>query len=385
MIQKRGIRICHRLASDPIGIHLIERLYVNDVDLIVDPGAAIIYFTLAALPAENSDLIQRLSRISSGYSRILLIFEAYTPSHSRTTRSSRENLDTGKAFKHLRLSLAIAESTDERLASCRVNVAFALDEDEAALYAWMFGDAGSTSARRRIGVSLGLCRNNTVCKAPCPGFWPSGLLDLDNINPVVAPGRQCEICKCEAHYHVQPTSATEPGSRLVNLAAVTLPVTSAPALAPAPQAAQVAKAGSVPAGSQLRKAASAWTNLLASRNSQQPPFNPLNGVTAPSVRRPSKASAGVKRKASSTTTADIKMDGKQASTNKKPAKTELAPLLKAGLIKQVSFSAGSSLQESDIDERVRGLFPHILQLPSKTSKYLYNWTILLPKKAERLG
>ncbi|KAG8970310.1 hypothetical protein FRB90_010669, partial [Tulasnella sp. 427] len=151
MIQKRGIY--HHLTSDPIGIYLVERLNVTDVDLIVDPGAAIIYVTLAALPAETSALVERISKISPAYSRILLIFEAYSPSHSRTARLDSEPIrkDTAapyafsppilKAFKHLRRSLIIAQSTGEKLTSCRVDVAFALDEEEAALYGRMFGDA----------------------------------------------------------------------------------------------------------------------------------------------------------------------------------------------------------------------------------------------------
>ncbi|KAG8916855.1 hypothetical protein FRC01_002835, partial [Tulasnella sp. 417] len=160
MIQKRGI--CQHLASNSIRVHLVERPNVADVDLIVDAGAAIIYYTLAALPVEAKDITERVSRLSAAYSRLLLVFEAYPPSKSRTAYLNglddsriprQEDLAEGpilpyafsppilKAFKHLRRSLVIAESTGEKLASCKVDIAFALDEEESAQYARIFGDA----------------------------------------------------------------------------------------------------------------------------------------------------------------------------------------------------------------------------------------------------
>ncbi|KIO24811.1 hypothetical protein M407DRAFT_25863 [Tulasnella calospora MUT 4182] len=160
MIQKRGI--CHHLASESVKVYLVERPNLADVDLMVDAGAAIIYLTLAALPVEANDVVARVSRLSSAYSRLLLVFEAYPPSKSRTAYLSgldgsripkHEDLAEGvilpyafsppilKAFKHLRRSLVIAESTSEKLASCRVDIAFALDEEESAQYARIFGDA----------------------------------------------------------------------------------------------------------------------------------------------------------------------------------------------------------------------------------------------------
>lgn len=160
MIQKRGI--CHHLASEPIKVYLVERPDLADVDLIADAGAAIVYLTLAALPVDANDVAERVSRLSFAYSRLLLVFEAYPPSKSRTAYLSslddsriprQEDLAEGailpyafsppilKAFKHLRRSLVIAESTGEKLASCRVDIAFALDEEESARYARIFGDA----------------------------------------------------------------------------------------------------------------------------------------------------------------------------------------------------------------------------------------------------
>ncbi|KAG9045348.1 hypothetical protein FS837_006480 [Tulasnella sp. UAMH 9824] len=160
MIQKRGI--CHHLASEPIKVYLVERPNLADVDLIVDAGAAIVYLTLAALPVDANDVAERVSKLSFAYSRLLLVFEAYPPSKSRTAYLSslddsripkHEDLAESailpyafsppvlKAFKHLRRSLVIAESTGEKLPSCRVDIAFALDQEESAWYARIFGDA----------------------------------------------------------------------------------------------------------------------------------------------------------------------------------------------------------------------------------------------------
>lgn len=179
LIQKRGI--VQQLTSPEVAaVELIERPSLEDVDLIVDAGAAVVYFVLAALPSGVNQLSEKLSKLSSCYSKILVIFEAYPPKKSRTAQigldevwglpfeqdSSKETTSITpyvfsppvmKAFKQLRRLLVISETTQAKKASCKIEFAFAIDEVQAAAFARMFGDSREAECAGDPNVALSGC------------------------------------------------------------------------------------------------------------------------------------------------------------------------------------------------------------------------------------
>ncbi|KAG8875357.1 hypothetical protein FRB97_005195 [Tulasnella sp. 331] len=152
LIQKRGVTR-HLLSREVCAVELVERERAVDVDLILDAGAAVIFFVLPALPTAANDLVNRLSNLSWRYSNILIIFESYPPARSRTIFDHSEDdaahfkdspypfsLPVIKAFKHLRRSLCISESSGSRNGMCNIGFVFALDEVEAARYVRLFAE-----------------------------------------------------------------------------------------------------------------------------------------------------------------------------------------------------------------------------------------------------
>ncbi|KAG8987484.1 hypothetical protein FRB93_004511 [Tulasnella sp. JGI-2019a] len=148
LLQKRGI-VRNLMSREVCSAELIERENVVDVDLIIDAGAAVIFFALPALPVTANALIERLSTLSWRYSKILVVFESYPPSHSRLLEHGTAEPEfvpyafgppVLKSFKHLRRSLCISESTGSKNGACGIQFVFALGEVEAARYVRLFAD-----------------------------------------------------------------------------------------------------------------------------------------------------------------------------------------------------------------------------------------------------
>ncbi|KAG8930812.1 hypothetical protein FRC02_003631 [Tulasnella sp. 418] len=156
LMQKRGI---FQYLFDPntCGIEIIERTSLEDVDVILSADAAAIFCVLPGLPVDHPSLAEKICRNSWRFSRLLIIFEAYSPSRSKRVQADRDSIrhidddalsincfsaPVLKAFRQLRRSLVISESANanSKNAACVVEFVFALNEREAALYARVFGD-----------------------------------------------------------------------------------------------------------------------------------------------------------------------------------------------------------------------------------------------------
>lgn len=149
LVQKRGLAF-QLLSRDVCDAELIEREALTDVDLIIDAGAAVLFFAISLLPTKANELSDRIARLSWRYTKLLLVFEAYPSSRSRTT-SFRASTEDGltpyafsppvlKALKQFRRSMVIAESLGSKSPSCGTELVFALDEVEAARYTRLFAD-----------------------------------------------------------------------------------------------------------------------------------------------------------------------------------------------------------------------------------------------------
>lgn len=144
-IQKHAIAA--RLRS-LFAVELVERSCLeSDVDLILDPQTAIVYFVLAELPSRVEELVERLSRLSWRYERLVVVFEGYTPSRSYFADGSQNNFALNpfpppvmKAVKKMRRGLGIAEGVGGKSSSASVRFGYALSVDEAAMFARAVGD-----------------------------------------------------------------------------------------------------------------------------------------------------------------------------------------------------------------------------------------------------
>jgi len=142
LIQKRALvqhlQTCH--------VDLVERDSLGGVDIILDPGTAVLYFSLAALPALCDAFKGQLEALSWRYTDILVVFEAFPVSNYLRRKASDElALHTFtppilKALKRLRRDLGIAEVYQQKRSSTVIHYAFPLAVEEAAIYLRMFAD-----------------------------------------------------------------------------------------------------------------------------------------------------------------------------------------------------------------------------------------------------
>ena len=145
LLQKRAL--VRSLASPECHVELIEREYLGDADLILDPDTAVVYVSLAALPSQADAVLARLTRLSWRYSYTLLVLEAYPESlSSRCNPASPRVLPypfspaVVKAAKKLRRDVNIATACETMCNGSSISFAYALAVEEAALYARIFGD-----------------------------------------------------------------------------------------------------------------------------------------------------------------------------------------------------------------------------------------------------
>ncbi|THH18999.1 hypothetical protein EW146_g2088 [Bondarzewia mesenterica] len=153
-IQKR--QLVRSLCSPGLGVDLIERETLNDVDIIIDFETAVLCLSLSSLPSQLAALKSRLEHLSWRYLHILIVFETYPPSMSyRPDDAGRLtpyafSPPVMKAIRRLRRDLAIAEAYYVKRAEATVQFAFAKSVDEAATYTRIFGDHASQRSAPEI-------------------------------------------------------------------------------------------------------------------------------------------------------------------------------------------------------------------------------------------
>lgn len=142
VIQKQ--RLVRGLRSRECAVDLVERDHLDGVDIIFDPHTAAIFINLLALPLQCETLTERISQQSWRYSRILVVFEAYSPSQSHKAVEhqgiSVYSPPVLKAIKKLRRDMSLAEAFETMSSKCSVKLAFASDVEEAAMFTRHFGN-----------------------------------------------------------------------------------------------------------------------------------------------------------------------------------------------------------------------------------------------------
>ncbi|KAI6140726.1 hypothetical protein BKA82DRAFT_106067, partial [Pisolithus tinctorius] len=156
MIQRRAI--VQELQGNACRVILAERYFLGGCDIIVDPGQAIIFAPLFALPAQIEAFAERISSESWRYDEILVVFEAF-PS-ARSYRANDKSGDRGglglnaytppilKAVRRLRRIVSIAEGCGTKDNRCSVIWAFANTIEEAAKVVRCFGEEASAKAEQ---------------------------------------------------------------------------------------------------------------------------------------------------------------------------------------------------------------------------------------------
>ncbi|KAH7924782.1 hypothetical protein BV22DRAFT_1012523 [Leucogyrophana mollusca] len=129
-IQKRSL--ISALRSNACAVDLIERYNLDDVDIVLDPTAGIIFAPLLALPSRVESLVTKLESLSWRGTRRASPY-AYSP-------------PLLKAIKKLRRNLSIAEGCGNKNTGCLVSMAFANTVMEAAMYTRFFGDCVEANA-----------------------------------------------------------------------------------------------------------------------------------------------------------------------------------------------------------------------------------------------
>ncbi|KAK7449620.1 hypothetical protein VKT23_013096 [Stygiomarasmius scandens] len=164
LLQKQAL--VRSLSSQDCAVDLIERESLHGVDLILDPFTAVIFINLPGLPAKCEELITLISQQSWRYSRILVVFEAYSPSLSlrasiktRTTCQPAANLNVYsppviKAVRKFRRDISVAEACEKKDTRCKVLTAFANSVEDAACFARLFGDMAEREDAQTTGGLL---------------------------------------------------------------------------------------------------------------------------------------------------------------------------------------------------------------------------------------
>jgi hypothetical protein len=157
ILQKRSI--VRSLGSPECAVDLVERDTLGGVDLVLDPHTAVIFASLMALPSQCETLTARIGQQSWRYSRLLVIFEAFSASLAYKSDQASAKLAPNpytppilKAVKKLRRDLGIAEALETKNAGSLINFAFADDTHEAALFTRIFGDRAEENDTTRGAI-----------------------------------------------------------------------------------------------------------------------------------------------------------------------------------------------------------------------------------------
>ncbi|KAI0059438.1 hypothetical protein BV25DRAFT_1993548 [Artomyces pyxidatus] len=124
-------------------IHLVERDFLDDADLVLDCNNAALFFPLLSLPSQCDVLKARLDALSWRYEHLYVIFEAYSSIKSSLPGDLAPNPFSPpviKAVKRLRRDLGISDVYHTKRAETTVHFAFAESVDEAASFVRLTGD-----------------------------------------------------------------------------------------------------------------------------------------------------------------------------------------------------------------------------------------------------
>ena len=151
------------LTSVDCNVELVERetSATNGVDLIIDLDTAVLFVPLALLPVMSEALVETVSRLSWDYSRLVIIFEAF--SSSLCYRRDKNEPGTGltpyafspaivKAVRNFKRTLAIKDgmTTGNKRREVEVRYAYARNVGEAARFARMVGDMGGMASATQL-------------------------------------------------------------------------------------------------------------------------------------------------------------------------------------------------------------------------------------------
>ena len=134
------------LRTPQYSVELVERDDLDGVDLIVDPFTGVIFASLFSLPSQCEDLINRISKLSWSYQRLIVILEGYTPTcANKAVDGTPEMLSAYtppilKAIKKLRRGVGMAEAVEEKQGTTIVLYAFVNSVYEAASITRYIGD-----------------------------------------------------------------------------------------------------------------------------------------------------------------------------------------------------------------------------------------------------
>ncbi|KAH7914519.1 hypothetical protein BJ138DRAFT_1123411 [Hygrophoropsis aurantiaca] len=157
-IQNRNL--VSALRSEMCAIDLVERCDLDDADIILDPTAAIMFSPLLALSSQVESLVTKLELLSWRYSQILLIMQAFPPSHAVSNEQSETKRLAPcaytppllKAVKKLRRNISISEGFGAKDPTCSISMAFANTVMEAAMFTRYFGDFVETNASTEVSL-----------------------------------------------------------------------------------------------------------------------------------------------------------------------------------------------------------------------------------------
>jgi hypothetical protein len=145
-----------------MNVQLVPRASLTDKpDLILDPESCILLYPLAHLPSAGEALLDDICRLSWSYTRIVIVFEAY--SEWKSFRSAKihagdpnsEDLEPYpfsppviKAVRTLRRGLGLNEGSGTKDVACGVSFCFARNVDECVGYIRSFGEYCGNMALR---------------------------------------------------------------------------------------------------------------------------------------------------------------------------------------------------------------------------------------------
>ncbi|EIW75474.1 hypothetical protein CONPUDRAFT_169315 [Coniophora puteana RWD-64-598 SS2] len=151
-IQNHGLL---RVLSGDAHVDLVSRDYLNDVDIIVDPEAGVIFVSLRSLAAqpELERVAKTLCVVSWRFSALLVVLHAYNSSAALNANRSRApnavnayTTPVVKAVARLRRIMGLSEGAGDRDGRCVLTWAFAENVREAAFSVRHFAEGMEAEA-----------------------------------------------------------------------------------------------------------------------------------------------------------------------------------------------------------------------------------------------
>jgi len=156
LIQRQAL--VRALCSRDCAIELVERRDLAGVDLILDTDTAVVFPNLFSLASRCDEWVDKITKLSWKFDRLLIIFEAYDELSAKKTKHRHPSMTTSsvtvgcssqlyaytppvvKALKKLKRNLCIAEACGTKRATTVLQYGFADTVEEAALFSRLYGD-----------------------------------------------------------------------------------------------------------------------------------------------------------------------------------------------------------------------------------------------------